>query len=347
LRKHAVDYAGTALLVAAAVPLLLGFSWAGSTYPWSSPTIIGLFVFSVVMWGVFYLQEMRAPEPVLSPRLFHNRIFSVSAVASAIQSASMFGALMFLPLFVQGVMGKTATNSGTVLMPMMLAAIVSSIGAGQILARTGRYKAIVIFGFAMVTGGAYLLSRMGSGTASATLVGYMIVMGLGMGIAMSTFTVIVQNQYPAHRLGEVSAGLQFFRSIGATVGLAVLGTILNNRFASSLTASLPSQLKTLATDPATAGQLTSPQVLLSAQAKTQLTHLFDQFGSQSQSLLKAFMEAVRHSLGFAISDVFLLAAIVSGVGLVVVLFLREEPLRRTYAAEGAEEAGSANRPSET
>ena len=243
--------------------------------------------------------------------------------------------------------GKTATNSGTVLMPMMLAAIVSSIGAGQILARTGRYKAIVIFGFAMVTGGAYLLSRMGSGTASATLVGYMIVMGLGMGIAMSTFTVIVQNQYPAHRLGEVSAGLQFFRSIGATVGLAVLGTILNNRFASSLTASLPSELKTLATDPATAGQLTSPQVLLSAQAKTQLTHLFDQFGSQSQSLLKAFMEAVRHSLGFAISDVFLLAAIVSGVGLVVVLFLREEPLRRTHAAEGEMEAGPANRPSET
>ena len=173
----------------------------------------------------------------------------------------------------------------------------------------------MIFGFAMVTGGAYLLSRMGIGTSSATLVGYMIVMGLGIGIAMSTFTVIVQNQYPAHRLGEVSAGLQFFRSIGATVGLAVLGTILNNRFASSLTTSLPSELKTLATDPATAGQLNNPQVLLSAQAKTQLTHLFDQFGSQSQSLLKAFMEAVRHSLGFAISDVFLLATIVSARGL--------------------------------
>ncbi|MFH0915229.1 MAG: MDR family MFS transporter, partial [bacterium] len=289
LRKHSVDYRGTALLVLAAVPLLLGFSWAGSQYPWSSPLIIGLFVFSVAMWAVFYLWEMRAAEPVLNPRLFRNRIFSVSAVASAIQSAGMFGAIMFLPLFVQGVMGRTATNSGTILMPMMLAAIVTSIGAGQILAKTGRYKAVVVFGFAAVTAGAYLLSRMTVTTTSATLVGFMIVMGLGIGIAMSTFTVIVQNQYPTRRLGEVSAGLQFFRSIGATVGLAVFGTILNSRFASSLAASLPAELKGLATDPATADQLNNPQVLLSAQAKVQLTELFGQFGSRGQSLLDSFM----------------------------------------------------------
>jgi len=336
VRKHSVDYLGTALLVLAAVPLLLGFSWAGSEYAWSSPTVIGLFVFSVVMWVVFCLWELRASEPVLSPRLFQNRIFSVSAVASAIQSASMFGALMFLPLFVQGVMGRTATNSGTILMPMMLAAIVSSIGAGQILAKTGRYKAIVIFGFALVTGGAYLLSGMSAGTSSSTLIAYMIVMGLGVGVAMSTFTVIVQNQYPTHRLGEVSAGLQFFRSIGATVGLAVLGTVLNSRFASSLASSLPPELKALAADPATAGQLNNPQVLLSAQAKTQLTDLFDQFGAQSESLLRAFMEAVRHSLEFAISDLFLLATILSAVGFVVVLFLREVRLRRGHAMEPEE-----------
>ena len=336
LRKHSVDYRGTALLVLAAVPLLLGFSWAGSQYPWSSPPIIGLFVFAVAMWAVFYLWEMRAAEPVLNPRLFRNRIFSVSAVASAIQSAGMFGAIMFLPLFVQGVMGRTATNSGTILMPMMLAAIVTSIGGGQILAKTGRYKAVVVFGFAVVTTGAYLLSRMTFTTSSVTLIGYMIVMGLGIGIAMSTFTVIVQNQYPTRRLGEVSAGLQFFRSIGATVGLAVFGTILNSRFASSLAASLPAELKGLATDPATADQLNNPQVLLSAQAKVQLTELFGQFGSQGQSLFDSFMNAVRHSLEFAISDLFVLATIISAVGFVVVLFLKEVPLRRSHASEDGE-----------
>jgi EmrB/QacA subfamily drug resistance transporter len=340
LRKHVIDWLGTAFLVIAAVPLLLAFSWAGSQYAWSSPLVIGLFVFSVIMWGVFYLREMRAEEPVLNPRLFHNHVFTVSTVASAIQSASMFGAIMFLPLFVQGVMGKTATNSGTILMPMMMAAIVSSIGAGQLLARTGRYKLVVIAGFISVSVGSFLLSRMTIDTTSARLIVYMIVMGLGLGVAMSTFTVIVQNQYPTHRLGEVSAGLQFFRSIGSTVGLAVFGTILNSRFASSLTASLPDQLKGLATDPATAGQFNNPQVLLSAPAKSHLLQLFAQFGDQSQKLFDAFMGAVRHSLEFAISDVFFLAFLISIAGFVAVLFLREVPLRRTHS-ETLEEAAEA------
>jgi len=165
----------------------------------------------------------------------------------------------------------------------------------------------------------------------------MIVMGLGMGIALSTFTVIVQNQYPTHRLGEVSAGLQFFRSIGSTVGLAVFGTILNSRFASSLTASLPEQLKGLATNPATAGQLDNPQVLLSAEAKTGLMQLFSGFGDQAQSLFDSFMSAVRHSLELAISDLFFLAMIISAVGFVAVLFLKEDPLRRSHSQQPDEE----------
>jgi MFS family permease len=283
--------------------------------------------------------SVRADQHVLNPRLFKNSIFTVSAVASAVQSAGMFGAIMFLPLFVQGVMGRTATNSGTILMPMMLAAIATSIGAGQVLSRWGRYKAIVILGFADVTVGAYLLSRLTSTTSSATLVGFMFVMGLGLGIAMSTFTVIVQNQYPTHRLGEVSAGLQFFRTIGSTVGLAVLGTMLNSRFASTLTASLPAHLKTLATDPATAGQLNNPQALLSTQAQAQLGKLFGQFGDKGPSLLDAFMSAVRHSLESAIGSLFFLTMFISAVGFVVVLFLKEVPLRRSHSEVLGEEEG--------
>lgn len=346
LRKHAVDYRGAALLVAAAVPLLLGFSWAGAEYAWSSPLIIGLFVFSAVMWVVFYLWERRAAEPVLNPRLFRNSIFTVSAVASALQSAGMFGAVMFLPLFVQGVMGKTATNSGTILMPLMLAAITTSIGAGQILSRTGRYKNLVIIGFAALAAGAYLLSRMTADTSSATLVAFMIIMGLGLGIAMSTFTVIVQNQYPVQRLGEVSAGLQFFRSIGATVGLAVFGTVLNSRFASALTASLPAQLQDLATDPAYASQINNPQVLLSDQAKTALGQLFERFGDSGQTLLAEFMKAVQHSLQVAISDLFFLATIIGVIGFVVVFFLREEPLRRSHHVPSEGEGDTSPAPAE-
>jgi MFS family permease len=333
LRRHVIDYLGSALLVVAAVPMLLAFSWAGNTYAWGSAIIIGLLAFSVLMWVLFVYMEKRAAEPVLDPALARNRIFAVSAVASALQSAAMFGAIMFLPLFVQGVLGKTATNSGLVLMPLMMAAIVTSIGAGQLLARTGKYKVVVIAGFVAVVAGAYLLSRMGVNTSQTTVVRNMIIMGLGLGVAMSTFTVIVQNQYPAQRLGEVSAGLQFFRSIGATIGLAVFGTILNNRFASSLSSSLSPQLKAL-TGGNSGLQLDNPQVLLSAPARAQLSASFDKLGPQGKSLFADFMEAVRHSLSGALGNLFLLAAFVSVAALLAVLFLKEVPLRRTHAIEG-------------
>ena len=313
LRKHRIDYVGSALLVAAAVPLLLGLSWAGSTYPWFSWEIVGMFVFSAVMWVAFILRERRAAEPVINPQLFQNSVFTVSAVAGALQMAALFGAIMFLPLFVQGVLGKSATNSGIILMPLMLGAIVTSIGAGQILARTGKYKVIVIVGFVLAAGGAFLLSRM----------------GLGMGVAMSAFTVIVQNQYPSHRLGEVTAGLQFFRSIGSTIGLAVFGTILNNKFAAAMKTNLPGALRKYNGSAA----LDNPQVLLSTSASAKIHAMFAKFGAQGDQLYQAFMHAVRQSLSTAISDLFVLSAIVGLIGLVVVLFLREDPLRRTHALD--------------
>jgi len=338
--KHRIDYEGAAILVAAAVPLLLGLSWAGTTYPWRSWEVIGCFVFSAVAWVAFVLWEFRAREPVINPRLFENSIFTVSSLASALQSAAMFGAIMFLPLFVQGVQGKSATNSGIILMPLMLGAIVTSIGGGQILARTGRYKALVVFGFAAVIVGAFLLSRLGVGTGWVTLSLDMVVMGLGLGIAMSAFTVIVQNQYPTHRLGEVTAGLQFFRSIGGTVGLAVFGTILNSRFSAALDASLPAPLRGMANGPGGA-ELDNPQVLVSPEAKARLAERFAKLGPQGEQLFTAFMNAVRDSLAEAIAHLFFLAGFVGVAGLVVVLFLKEVPLRRTHAMESGSEAAAA------
>ena len=326
--KHRIDYSGAALLVAAAVPLLLGFSWAGNEYPWVSWQIIGSFVFSAVMTVVFVFRELRAAEPIINPRLFENRVFSVSALASALQSAAMFGAIMFLPLFVQGVQGKSATNSGIILMPLMMGAMVTSIGAGQILARTGRYKVLVIIGFITVTIGAWLLSKMGVHTSTATLTRNMVLMGLGLGIAMSSFTVIVQNQYPSHRLGEVTAGLQFFRSIGSTIGLAVFGTILTNQFAAHMTENLPAQLAQAMAKRGAA--IDNPQVLLSDQARAALQKGFAESGAQGAKMFTVFMDAVRQSLASAINGLFIVAMFIALVGLVVVLFLREDRLRKTH-----------------
>lgn len=326
--KHRIDFSGAVLLVAAAVPLLLGFSWAGNEYAWGSWQIVSLFVVAAVMTVVFVLRELRAAEPVINPRLFENRIFSVSALASALQSAAMFGAIMFLPLFVQGVQGKSATNSGIILMPLMVGAVITSIGAGQILARTGRYKVLVIVGFVAVAVGAWLLSKMGVETSGGILTRNMVLMGFGLGIAMSSFTVIVQNQYPSHRLGEVTAGLQFFRSIGSTIGMAVFGTILTNQFAAHMKENLPAQLSQAVEK--RGASLGNPQVLLSDQARAALRHAFEQYGAQGEKLFGVFMDAVRQSLASAIDGLFILAMVIGLVGLVVVLFLREDPLRRTH-----------------
>ena len=160
-------------------------------------------------------------------------------------------------------------------------------------------------------------------TSGTSLAFDMIVMGLGLGVAMSSFTVIVQNQYPTQRLGEVSAGLQFFRSIGGTIGMAVFGTILNNRFAAAMLHNLPAPLQQFNKGKG-AGLLDNPQVLLSEAARTKIQAAFDQFGPQGKTLFTAFMQAVRQSLATAVVDLFLLAT----------SRRRRRPRRRAVPARG-------------
>lgn len=328
-RGVTIDWLGAGVLVAAAVPLLLGLTWAGGTYPWTSPMIVGLFVLSVAMWVVFFVHESRFSQPMLNPRLFQNSVFSVSTAASMMQSAIMFGVTLFVPLFVQAVMGRTATSSGTILMPMMITSMVSGIATGFFLSRTGRYKVPVVFGFSALTAGTFLLTRMTATTLSAAVAGYLILVGFGLGILISSFTPAVQNQYPTNRLGEVTGGLSFFRAIGATIGLAVFGTLLNSRFVSALVDTLPAAVTDLATDPVVAEQLYDPQVLLSAEAQQHLSERFAELGANGQTLLETYVTGVRQALESAITDIFVVLTVLSVVGLVTVLGLREVPLRRT------------------
>src|SRR6266700_2251381 len=238
-RQHIIDYLGVVTLVAGTVPLLLAFSWAGTQYAWGSWQIISLFSFSVVMLITFFLVEMRATEPIISPQLFKNSIFTVSTIAIFLVSAGMFGAILFLPLFVQGVLGNTATDSGLVLTPLMLGFMFSSIVGGQLLSRTGRYKILAICGFIVAAVGMFLLSRMSITTREGEVIRNMIITGLGIGVMMSLFTVVVQNAFPYRQLGEVTASLTFFRSIGSTMGVAVMGTIMTNTFQSALQSNMP------------------------------------------------------------------------------------------------------------
>jgi len=339
-KQHKVDILGSLALVFAAVPLLLAFSLGGTTtdgvaYNWTSTPILAMFAVSVVFWVLFFVRENVASEPIISPRLFKNGIFTVSSIATFLLSAGMFGAILYLPLFVQGVIGDSATNSGVVLTPMMLGFIASSVIGGQLMSRTGRYKFLALVGFAVAIVGMWLLSQMSVSTSEGLVIRNMIITGLGIGVEMSLFTIVVQNAFPFRQLGEVTASLQFFRSIGGTIGTAVMGTILTNSFTSTFQAKLPATIKA-AVPASQLSQLSNPQVLLAPGVTAQIQHGFDAFGPQGQALFQQLMEAMRSSLATAITQLFLLGAGAMVLAFMVTLFLREIPLRRSHKAdEGA------------
>ncbi len=338
-RKHIIDFPGAVTLIAGTVPLLLAFSWAGTQYDWGSWQIIGLFAFSAVMLIIFVLIEMRAVEPIISPRLFKNSIFLVSVIAMFLVSAGMFGAILFLPLYVQGVLGDSATNSGVVLTPMMIGFMVSSIVGGQLLSRTGRYKILAMGGFTVAAVGMFLLSRMSATTSDGEVVRNMLITGLGIGVMMSLFTIVVQNAFPYRHLGEVTATLTFFRSIGSTLGVAVMGTIMINGFHNALQSNMPAILKRVV--PAgRLSQLENPRLLLAPDAVAKIQHGFAALGPQGLTIFRQLIEAIRLSLSTAITNVFFLGFIIMLLGLVSVLFLREIPLRKSNAAPVVEAPAS-------
>ncbi len=329
-----IDFVGAALLVAGVVPLLLALSWGGSQYPWSSGQILGLFAVAVVMLAGFGLVEARAAEPIIPLSLFRNQIVSVSVLAMTLMAIGMFGTILFIPLFIQGVIGSSATQSGTVLTPMMVAMILSSMGAGQIMSRTGRYKLVGLFGLSVMTLGLFLLSGMGPDTDYATVIRNMIVVGLGMGPAMPVFTLAAQNAIGMGELGVVTSLTQFARSIGSTLGVAVFGSLLTNRFGPSFQAALPPQVSAVVP----AGQIAqfqNPQVLLNPQAAEALRTGLAQFGPQGPQLYDALFGAIRVALVTSLHNLFLTGAGLVALGTVVVLFLKEIPLRKTFAERAA------------
>jgi EmrB/QacA subfamily drug resistance transporter len=326
-RQHKIDYLGSVTLILWAVPLLLALSLGGNTYAWDSQLILGLFGVAVVMLLAFIVIELRAAEAIISPRLFKSSIFSVSVIATFLVSAGMFGAILYLPIFVQDVLGQSATNSGVVLTPMMVGFMISSIIGGQLLSRTGRYKMLALVGFAIVAVGMFLLSRMDPSTANSELVRDMIVTGLGLGVMISLFTIVVQNAFPFRQLGEVTATLTFFRTMGSTIGLAVLGSLLTNLFTSNLQANMPAALQPYISASDLAKNIGQPQ---GGSGASGLSGLLSQLGPQGAQLLQQLQTAITQSLSQAITEIFLIGSGMMVLGFIVTLFLREIPLRKSH-----------------
>jgi EmrB/QacA subfamily drug resistance transporter len=225
---HVIDYLGTLVLSLAATSLILLTSLGGTTYAWKSAPIYILGVAGVLFIGLFVLVERRAAEPVLPLHLFRLRTFSTTSVVGFIIGFAMFGAITYLPAFFQVVRGISPTISGVYLLPLMAGLLLMSIGSGQIISRTGKYRFFPILGTGLTTIGLFLLHLMGVHTSTFLDAVYMLVLGLGIGSVMQVLVIIVQNGVPHSELGVATSGATFFRSIGGSFGTAIFGAIFAN-----------------------------------------------------------------------------------------------------------------------
>jgi EmrB/QacA subfamily drug resistance transporter len=298
-----IDYVGAALLSTAITAAVLVTSWGGTEYDWGSATILGLAALAVVALAAFIVVEGRVSEPVLPLGIFRNRNFSLVAVIGFLLGFVMFGAMTFLPLFQQAVQGASATNSGLLLLPVLLPMMAVSVLTGRAITRTGRYRMYPIIGGALIPAGLFLIAQMDLGTSRLTSGLYMAVLGLGMGCLMQLTMLIAQNSVDIKDMGVASSSATLFRTIGGSFGVALMGTIFADRVQDTMTDRLGAQ---------GAGQ---------AGGSAQL---------DAASLAK-LPDAVRNAYEHAVTDgtnaVFLLGAAVTLIIFVAAWFIREVPLR--------------------
>src|ERR1700744_4320057 len=298
--KPVIDYTGILLVGLGATGLTLATSWGGTTYPWKSATIIGLFVGSAAALAVFVWVESRVAAPILPTRLFGSPVFTVCCVLSFVVGFAMLGALTFLPTYMQFVDGVSATTSGLRTLPMVAGMLLTSMGSGVLVGRTGRYKVFPVAGTAVMAIAFLLMSRMNPSTSALLQSLYLFILGAGIGMCMQVLILIVQNTSSFEDLGVATSGVTFFRTIGSSFGAAVFGSLFTNFLSHRI-------------GPALAASCAPPAAAKCPQAVHQLPH------DVPAPIINAYADA----LGM----VFLCAAPVALVGFIVALTLKEVPLR--------------------
>ena len=322
VESRKLDYPGMVTLILAVIPVLLALSWGGVQYAWLSPQVVGLLAFGLVMGVAFVVIESRSDSPIMPLEIYRNQMVAVALLATFLTGFGMFGAIIFVPLFFQGVLGASATSSGSFLTPMMLGIVFGATISGQLLSRTGgHYRIQAVIGTGLMLVGAILISTMDSDTGFTRAVGYIIVIGVGLGATFPTFTLAVQNSVPFRLMGISTSALQFYRSIGGMLGLAVLGAVMASRFASKLEEMVPEDI-TAALPP---GQLEAikdnPQALVDPSAVDGLKAGFAQAGPDGARMVETLLGSLKSALAGAVGDVFILSAAVIALSLVVSMFL--------------------------
>jgi EmrB/QacA subfamily drug resistance transporter len=300
--EHRIDYVGTVLLSVSITCILLASVWGGTTYPWGSAEVLGTAIGGVLLLVAFVLYERGAPEPLMPIALFRNSVFSVSSAAGFVIGAITFAVSIYIPVYVQGVLGASATSSGVVLIPMMFGWVLVSLTSGQLVARTGRYRVFPIVGGVLLTAGSLLLARAGVDTSRTVLAFELVLFGMGLGMMFQTYTIALQNSVHPSQIGVATGGLLFFRSMGASLAVAGVGALLSNRLVSELTQHLGADASRIDTQGLLRGGLHVPHGL---------------------------EHGTRLALSASLHDVFLVLVPLAVIALVLALRLEEHPLRET------------------
>jgi len=308
--RRAIDYAGAALLAGGLSSVVLLTSLGGTTFGWLSTETVVLAVLGAGLLTLFVFAERRAAEPILPLSLFRNRTFSVTSAIGFIVGVALFGSVTYLPLYLQIVKGRSATASGLLLTPLMAGVLITSIASGQVISRTGRYRAFPIIGTAVAAVGIFMLSQLTVSTAIWLAILYMLVLGLGLGMVMQVLVLAVQNAVPYEMLGVATSGSTLFRQIGGSIGVSVFGAIFANRLAAELADRMP------------------PGVEVPAAANPSIVH----------QLPEAIRLPYVESFTAALQPVFLAATAFAIAAFLLTWLLREVPLRETAPAEGIGES---------
>jgi MFS family permease len=339
IKDKIMDYKGSFTLTIGLITFLLGFVWGGNQYSWNSIQIIGLFIISIISFFAFVRIERKAKEPILPLSLFQNSIFSVSILIVFLIAMGMFGAILYIPIFAQVVLGVSATSSGTMLTPMMLSNVFASVIAGQIISRTGKYKLLTIFSLTIILIALLLLSMISYETTRTELILESMFLGMGIGMGFPVFAIAVQNAFEYSKLGVATASTQLFRSIGGTVGVAIMGTILNNSLSSKLSVlsseSFVQNLSKFNINLGTSGiDINRLQDITSAVTKVQF--LKDTSGlplvvrSEMLQAFSKFNTEISQILASSIANIFLISFFLTLIAFVAAFFLREIPLRKSH-----------------
>lgn len=323
-----IDWGGVLTLTFGLVPLLLALTWV-TEHGWTAPRVYGLLILAAVMLAAFVAIEARAAEPLIPLSMFRIPLIAICSVAMFVLGMGMFGVVVFLPLFMQGVLDVSATRSGTLLTPMMMAAVAGSIFAGQYTSRVGRYKPLAVGGSALVLVGMILLALMNAHTTNFEVLRNMVLLGIGLGVMQPVYTLAVQNAAPREQMGAATASTQFFRSIGSTVGVAIFGSVMLSLYKSGFAAAAPKGLPAAALKP-----FENPLIVV--QMRSRLEEAFAKYPGGTQVLQK-LIENMHNALVHSLQVIFWVGTGVMVLTVLLNLMMKEIPLRGSAAVPPKEE----------